>query len=69
MDPDDLSTFQVDTIIDATTFSTNDDNRDTHVKSPDFLDVAQFPTLEFKSTTAKKTGGVEVKVDYICHFL
>lgn len=29
---------------------------DTHLKSPDFLDVAQFPTATFKATSVKPTG-------------
>lgn len=30
--------------------------RNTHLKSADFFDVAQFPDLTFKSTTIKKVG-------------
>jgi polyisoprenoid-binding protein YceI len=29
---------------------------DTHLKSPDFLDVAKFPTATFKATAVKPTG-------------
>ena len=34
----------------ASSFSTNNPERDAHVKSADFLDVEQFPTLTFTST-------------------
>jgi len=36
--------------IDASSINTNVEARDTHLKSPDFFDAAQFPTITFKST-------------------
>ncbi len=36
--------------IQADSISTNQADRDKHLKSPDFLDVAKFPTIEFKGT-------------------
>ena len=36
--------------IDATTINTTMDARDTHLKSPDFFNVAQYPTIHFQST-------------------
>jgi polyisoprenoid-binding protein YceI len=42
--------------IDATTLSTREAQRDTHLKSPDFLDVEKFPTLTFASRVFKKLG-------------
>lgn len=36
--------------IDAASISTLNEDRDTHLKSPDFLDVENHPTLEFRST-------------------
>ena len=49
------STVQVS--IDATTVTTNNEKRDAHLKSPDFFDVAKFPTLTFKSTKVIDSGG------------
>src|SRR5438270_8928779 len=40
----------VEATIDARTLSTRDNQRDGHLKSPDFLDVEHFPTITFKST-------------------
>ncbi len=39
--------------IQAASFDSNAEQRDGHVKSPDFLDVEQYPTLEFASTGVK----------------
>jgi len=38
------------------TLTTGSDDRDNHVKGEDFLDVAQFPTMEFVSTTVDGSG-------------
>lgn len=32
------------------------EKRDTHLKSPDFLNAKEFPLITFKSTAVKKTG-------------
>jgi polyisoprenoid-binding protein YceI len=52
----------IDAVIDATTLSTQDATRDGHVKSPDFLDVAQYPTIEFKSSSIAPAGDGELTV-------
>lgn len=58
----------VDVTIDTTSIATGDEKRDGHLKSPDFLDVANYPTIAFKSTKidlqdedhAKVTGDLTV---------
>ncbi|GAB4578659.1 MAG: YceI family protein [Anaerolineales bacterium] len=40
--------------IDAASITTNNDQRDGHLKSPDFLHVAQYPYLVFESTRVQK---------------
>ena len=47
---DDFTASSVEATIDASTLSTDDNQRDGHLKSPDFLDVEHFPTITFKST-------------------
>ena len=44
-----VSSIAADVTIDATTITTNNERRDTHLKSPDFFEVAKYPTLTFKS--------------------
>lgn len=41
--------------IDATSIDTREPQRDAHLSSADFLDVATYPTLTFKSTSASGT--------------
>jgi polyisoprenoid-binding protein YceI len=43
----------VEATIDATSVDTNQEQRDAHVRSVDFLDVEHFPTLTFRSTGAR----------------
>lgn len=47
----DKSTVKVE--IDTASVNSNHAERDKHLKSPDFLDVAKFPKATFESTSAK----------------
>jgi polyisoprenoid-binding protein YceI len=47
---------KIDAVVDTTTVSTREDKRDEHLKSDAFFDVAKFPTMTFKSTSASKQG-------------
>ena len=47
---DDPSESSVEVVIQAASINTNDENRDNHVRTNDFLGVDQFPTLTFRST-------------------
>jgi polyisoprenoid-binding protein YceI len=46
----------VDVTIDVASIDTASDQRDEHLKGPDFFDVAKYPTMTFKSTKVKVTG-------------
>ena len=47
---------QVEVVIDAASINTKNEQRDGHLKSPDFLDVEKFPSLTFKSTKLTKVS-------------
>lgn len=52
----------VEITVDAASVDTNDKKRDDHLRTPDFLDVAKFPTITFKSTAVKKVGDTQFDV-------
>lgn len=47
---DDFSDLKIELIIDMNSINTNDNQRDAHLKSPDFFDTEKFPEMQFKST-------------------
>ena len=49
--------------IDAASIDTADERRDAHLRSPDFLDVENYPTLEFRSTKVTQTGEATLQAD------
>ena len=53
-DDADPSKSSVNLNIKADSIDTANQKRDEHVKGPDFLNVAQFPAITFKSTAVKK---------------
>ena len=55
-DPAAAEKSTVEATIDIGSVSTANEKRDNHIKSPDFFDVAKFPTASFKSKAWKKTG-------------
>jgi polyisoprenoid-binding protein YceI len=61
-DGKDVSSIKVDATIDATTIVTNNEKRDGHLKSPDFFDVAKFPTITFKSKKVVPGSGGAFKL-------
>jgi polyisoprenoid-binding protein YceI len=53
----DVSKSTVTATNDTSTVATGEAARDTHIKSPDFFDVATFPTATFVSTGVARNGG------------
>lgn len=54
--------------IKADSVDTDNEKRDAHLKSPDFLNAKQFPVLTFKSKEIKKAGeAFEVTGDFTLH--
>ncbi len=47
---------RVDATLDASSVNTSDANRDGHLKSPDFFDTENFPTITFATTAVTASG-------------
>ncbi|WP_431134759.1 YceI family protein [Psychroserpens mesophilus] len=62
IDGEDFTNSTLSAKIDASSISTNNNDRDTHLKSPDFFEVEQFPEITFKSTSLKKGDDDEYKL-------
>lgn len=52
----------VEIVIKTDSVDTNNEKRDAHLKSPDFFNAKQFPTLSFKSTKVEKMSADKYKV-------
>jgi polyisoprenoid-binding protein YceI len=52
----DITQSQVSATIDASSIDTRQPDRDKDLRSPNFLDVEKYPTLEFKSKRIVKSG-------------
>jgi polyisoprenoid-binding protein YceI len=61
-DGTDPASAKIDATIDASSINTRVEKRDMHLKSPDFLDVAKYPTITFKSTKVEAEGPNKWKV-------
>jgi polyisoprenoid-binding protein YceI len=61
-DPADPSKTAIDVTIDATTVNTRVQMRDNDLRSPNFLDVAKYPTITFKSKHSEAAGAGKLKV-------
>jgi polyisoprenoid-binding protein YceI len=58
----DFSKAAVAVTIDASSIETGVADRDGHLKSPDFFDVAQYPELRFVGTRVQPRSGDEIDV-------
>ncbi|MBK8724779.1 MAG: YceI family protein [Holophagaceae bacterium] len=66
IDDKDMAKSSVEVSIDVASISTDNENRDKHLKSPDFFDAEKFPVITFKSTSVKEVakGQLEVTGDF-----
>lgn len=61
-DPEEPASAQLEATVDASKVWTGDPERDAHLRSADFLDVAAFPTITFKSDGMELIGPTDAKV-------
>ncbi|HLH08921.1 MAG TPA: YceI family protein [Terriglobales bacterium] len=67
-DPNNLAASSVEATIDVNTVDTRQPQRDADLRSPNFFDVAKYPTMTFKSTQFYRQGGqLKVKGDLTMH--
>jgi polyisoprenoid-binding protein YceI len=63
LDETDLTKSRVEATIEAASINTRESDRDTHLRSADFLDVEKFPRLNFVSTGISRAGEGELEVE------
>jgi polyisoprenoid-binding protein YceI len=61
-DPADPSKASLDATIDATTLDTRVEMRDNDLRSPHFFDVQKYPTITFRSKSAKAAGSGKLAI-------
>jgi polyisoprenoid-binding protein YceI len=66
IDPADTAKWSCDVIIQTTSIDTQAERRDNHLRSADFFNVEEFPTITFKSTkvTPKGKDKLEITGDF-----
>jgi polyisoprenoid-binding protein YceI len=62
VDEQDVTRSRVDAVIDARTIDTHGEDRDTHLRSADFLDVEQYPEITFTSTRVEALDPEHIRV-------
>jgi polyisoprenoid-binding protein YceI len=55
-DPQDPTTARGTVTIDAASIDTDNEQRDAHLRSPDFLDVEKYPTITFTLKRVERAG-------------
>ena len=61
-DDQDVTKSTIDVTIDATTVDTREPQRNEHLKSPDFFDVAKYPTITFRSKRIEQAASDHLKI-------
>jgi polyisoprenoid-binding protein YceI len=59
----DFSDAKINFTVDVNSVSTDNENRDKHLKSADFFDVEKYAQMKFESTAFKPLGGNKYKLE------
>lgn len=59
---DDIFKSAINVTVDTTSINTNNEQRDGHLKAPDFFDVENHKAITFKSISLQKTDGDEYEL-------
>jgi len=62
VDPADLATFSVEAVIQVSSLTTGIERRDNHLRSDDFFDAENFPTMVFQSREVRNLDGREFEL-------
>ena len=62
INPADMTKSMVEVTIEAGSLNTREPQRDEHLRSSDFFDVAKYPTLTFRSKRVEALGAEDFKV-------
>jgi len=62
LNENDLTRSAVEVNVDTTTIDTREPQRDAHLRSADFFDVAHYPTMMFRSKRITPTGSGKFKM-------
>lgn len=59
---EDFSDAVIELTADVNSINTDNDQRDQHLRTPDYFDAQKFPTMSFKSTSFKKIADKKYKL-------
>lgn len=62
IDDSDITKSSVNATMDIASITTGNDSRDNDLRSPNYFDAAQFPTMTFKSKSISKNGDNKLKI-------
>ena len=62
VDTEDITKSNINVLVETASITTNNEDRDNHLKSADFFDVENHKEITFKSTSFKKTNDDEYEL-------